>query len=381
MLKAKGKGIAGLLFLGLLGLLLAPQIGRAGQADERNISLSRSESFGGDYFNVGNSVNIAGDVSGDVIIAGGNLDVSGDVSGDVLAAGGLVDLNGQIGGSARVAGGSLSFAGKVGRNLTVAGANIKLDRDFTVLGNAYLAGDNIVIRGTGGGALVAAGRRVEIAGKISGDVTVYAENVSVIGGADISGGLTYYSNNQADISSDARIAGTVTQKPAYLWSPEKKTPFEATSKLGLNLWKILSFLVIALAAWRLSATRIRNLLSDINSNFWEKLLWGLLGVVAVPAGAAIAAATVVGLPLAFMVFGIYLMSLLLAGAYSFLAFGKLLGDMLNVHDKPESFPWYGFLLGAVVLSVIAYVPVIGPAAVLIVWLWSLGALYRSLGSS
>ncbi|MCL5435715.1 MAG: carbohydrate-binding domain-containing protein [Patescibacteria group bacterium] len=377
MKREYSRSAKGFLLLVAFVVAVAPMLAQ-GAEKERVVNLPAGESVSGDYYNGGSMVDIAGPVSGDVMTTGGTVDISSQVGGDILVAGGFLNLSATVGGNVRMAGGSLDISGKIAKNLTAVGGNLKLASDSVVGGNTYLAGGTILAGGTNSGNLVIAGGNVELSGKTVGSIIVYSGTLTVSKGAEIDGTLTYYSENKADIAEGAVIRGGVTQKPPLEVAAKPVAAAKTPVGLAGALWKILACLVLALVAWRLWPARLQRFVAEMNSHFWEKLLWGLMLMIAIPIGAVIIMATVVGLPLGLIILGLYLVSLCLAGALSFLLFGKWLSGLLRVEDKPESFPWYAFLLGALVLSVIAYVPVLGSLTGFVVWLWALGTLYRSL---
>jgi hypothetical protein len=92
---------------------------------------------------------ISGPVSGDVLAAGGTIEVSGTVQGDVRAAGGTVLVGGELGEDALVAGGTVDVAGQVGEDLIVSGGQVTVSG--TVAGSATGGAGTYTRTGTIGG--------------------------------------------------------------------------------------------------------------------------------------------------------------------------------------------------------------------------------------
>ena len=164
----------------------------------------------GDQYLAGRLVKVGGRVRGDVFAAGSGVSVAGDVEGDVAAVAGRVEVGGRVADDVRVAGAQVHLRARVGDEVVAAGGEVVLHRESQVAGRALLAGRHVVVDGSVGRGVEAAGERVEVEGEVAGDVAVAAEHVSLGPRARIGGSLTVRSAEPPRIAEGARIAGPVT---------------------------------------------------------------------------------------------------------------------------------------------------------------------------
>src|SRR5215470_3008844 len=162
-----------------------------------------------DLYAFGGGVDVDAEVNGDLIAGGGRVTVSHTVRGDLLVGAGSVMVGGLVERNVRAAGGAVTFAGRVGRNIDVAGGTITIEPEATIGGGAQLVGGELHVAGPIGRRLRAAGAVVVLAGEITGNVEVVAQEIEVRPTARLRGKLTYWSPEDARIAPEAIISGRV----------------------------------------------------------------------------------------------------------------------------------------------------------------------------
>jgi hypothetical protein len=287
-------------------------------------------------------------VAGDVIVAGGSIDFSGNAGGDYLGAGGQQLVGGRVDGSVRAAGGDVRLHAQVGRNATLAAGRVELARTAVVNSNAYLAGGDIRIDGEVGGFLQATASTVSLDGVIGGDVRVQAGRLRIGPNARIEGSLRHnVAPENVLIDPAAQIAGDVIALPP-------------PARRGLWFLRIawhLGFLLAGAAAIALFPSLAGAANRAIVRRPWAAAGFGLAWVIGVPLVAALIAVTVVGIPLALITLALYAIALYLGRAVVALWLGgRLLGDRAVAGTGGLVI---SFLLGAVILLVLAMIPWIG----------------------
>ncbi|WP_424944353.1 hypothetical protein [Aliiroseovarius crassostreae] len=338
----------------------------------------------------------------DAYMAGDNVTLSGEAVDDAFIAGNTVVISAPVEGSAHAGGRSVSISGPVGNNVYAAGMNVNVAAG--VGGDAQLAGDTVLVAAPVAGDLRVAAQRVEITGSVGDSALVAAENILL---TEVIAGDASFATDNVSFGENARIEGTL-----YLYSedvdaievPETVIPAErierhaasefdgsadpdggATSAptstggwmswLGGQIGSILTLAVLAsivayFAPGFLMALRDRTLESPFRA------IWmGFLSVSALAGALIVLAITGYGILLApFAVLGALLLGVTgyVIGAY-LLGVGavKLAGQPL-----PVTFPERAIaaLAGAVSITVLALIPVVGWPLVVAVALAGAGAL-------
>ena len=327
----------------------------------------------GDVLAAGGQVRAEGTIDGDMTAMGGDVAVEFDSTGNVLAVGGQVLARGDIGGNLRMMGGDVTSRASVAGNLQAGGARVTLWRGALVEGNASLGGNRVRVDGRIGGDIKGAGRRVEIAGEVDGDVDIQAFEVKILSSARINGNLTYRSPAQADISRDAQILGDVT----FIQSerPERMMgrAFAAAGVIWLSI--VAGLVLLGVVLLLISPNLPFEAAGQIRKKPWLSLGLGLAVLVGGPVVLVILAATGVGLPLAAVLVGLYVVVL----ALGFLDFAILFGwwcARLVCSGERTSKLWRIAVLvaGLVVLSVIALIPGLGALVLFTAFVLGTGAV-------
>jgi hypothetical protein len=265
-----------------------------------------------------------------------------------------------------------------------AGAGVRSDGDEGAI--VVIVGDVAVHRGeTVDGVFVVNGD-VRIAGRVDGDVTVLSGDAVVSGeirgdlftaggrarllpSARVTGDVRY-GDDYPDVSSDARVFGDV----------EKQTWPDLGGAIawvaGFVVWLAITLSAAALGALLLLA--FPRAADAVEARSRERkgplIAIGLAAAIALPIGAGIAAITLVGLPLAFLV----LLALLPIGVVGYLASAWALGR--RVLGAPRSRA-LSFLAGLAILRLLALVPIVGLLVGIAAAVFGLGLLCAAIGAA
>jgi hypothetical protein len=133
----------------------------------------------------------------------------------------------------------------------------------------------------------------------------------------------------------------------------------------------LGLSILGAATIVLSTKWAQRIADKIRQYPWPSLLIGFLGMVLIPLICLLLAITIIGIPLAVVFFALYIVALLLSGVFvSYLVGGWLLNRM----KRQESSPYTRLMLGALVIALLASLPLIGWAFQLVILMAGLGAL-------
>lgn len=321
----------------------------------------------GDVLASGPAPRVTDSVPGDAMLAGGQVVFSGATGGDYLGVGGSQVVGGRIHGSARAAGGEIHVTATIDHNATIAGGNLTLDHTAVVGRNAYFAGGEIHIDGTVGQGLQVSGGTVVLDGRMNGDVEVTAGTLRIGPHATIAGALHYrVPRGQAHIDPGARMLGTVTALPVQRWRG-----FERAFRVIRFIW-LLGFLVAGAVAVALAphlATRAAAVLAQRPG---YSSLVGIAWLVVLPIAAVLVAMTVIGIPLALLTGVIYFALAYLGRVVVAVWLGRMILGARTTEGRGGTFQ--RFIIGGVLLVIVALVPVLGSLVMLVATVMGLGAL-------
>ena len=216
-----------------------------------------------------------------------------------------------------LAGADIVVSENIEGNLRASGDSIVVADDVTIDGDAWLAGRRIVIDGAIDGDVDVRAQTVLINGPIDGDVSVWAVDLTLGPDADIDGDLAYYTNAEADIASDAKVAGEVEAhffsegeevvrvQPDDWRNGWEERQNDATPVLELTLPGVI---VLALLAGLLSFMAPRwskNVRTSAQSTPALAIFYGVVWMLGLPIVGILAAFTIVGIPFAFLLIFVY----------------------------------------------------------------------------
>jgi cytoskeletal protein CcmA (bactofilin family) len=297
---------------------------------------------------------------GNLEVTAGDVLVEGTVDGDLTATGGTVTITGDVTGDLTATAGSVIIEGTVDGDLTATGGDVHLREPATVSG---------MVRATGG--------TVTVDGTVEGDARLDGDTVRVGPAAAIGGDLTY-SADEATISEDAEITGTVTETdrddlgmgPFSDVSLPDIPDAAVTPLLGLYLF-CANFALGAVLL--VAAPRFSDRVSDHGAD--RPLLSGgvgLLTLLATPFAIGALFLSIVGIPLAFFATYGFIFVLWVGLVYGAFVIGTW---GLSVFDRGHR--WGGLALGLAIVSLANALPYVEFSLVLIA-LVGLGAFVRTV---
>jgi len=341
-------------------------------------ALTLSEASSGNAYLAGANVRITAPITGDVSALATDVILLAPVSGDALLAGGTIEADGPVGGDLRAFGARIGVKGNVTGDVFVAGGAVRITGKG---GEVRAFGIDVSVVGGADGPVAIYGSNVTLGGEFSGNVEVFAsDRLTLLPGTHITGSLEYDAPQQADIAESAVILGDVayTGSASFLPTKEEAQTF-AVAGAGL-------FLVVRILSGMLAAALIAGLfpifVNDVATRVLRRsprkfVLLTLLGfgiIVAAPMLGFFLALSFVGFGIALLIGAAYLLLLLLSFLTSGILAGALIGRFIL---KKERVTWRSTLLGMLVLSFIALVPVLGVVVLSVLSAASAGAITAS----
>lgn len=360
-------------FLAIMAMALAlavPTVALAFSAtSESNVNLPKGETKAGTYYATGKVVTIDGDVNGDLVCGGQTVVVNGAIHGDLICAAQTITVSGPVDGSVRVAGQTVDLNGTVGRNVTALAQTLNLGSGAHVAGDLGVAGQTVTINGPVDKDVYGYMESLTIASTV-GAVSAQVNSLSLASGAKVNGNVDYTSPTTSDIDK-SKVGGTVN----YTVAPERNHPnvAAAAAKVGfaLRLYWIFAALVLGLALAALAPRMVDRVTRVMIERPGASIGWGLIVALLAPILAFILLFTIIGVPIALLLFVLWGLALALSGVFAGIAAGRWLLDRADWRSK--SLIWSA-ALGVPITIIVISVPFLGGIVGLVASWWAVGGL-------
>lgn len=357
--------LAGLLLVSLIPLLAdASTTKRTGN----NISLSADEIVEGNFYGVGNSVAISGEIEGDAVLVGGTVITAGKIAKDALIFGGTVSVDGEVIDDVRIVAGEVTISGLVGGSLSIVARKINILSTANIMGDVMIYGAEAVVEGEIGGFLYGMTDSLRIDGTVLAGVDVTSQNLDLGNRSNIEGNITYISGEDLRRASEAQVGGTIVRNSPAM--TEVSFPFRS---LVFN-FSILLFtsLVIYLVARR----HIERFVSYPMFDYHFALRALLLGFIFIflPVAIAVLFASVLGILIGIMALFIYI--LLLAITIPIMSY--VVAKLVMKFFKHKKLTLMHIILAVAVVVVLAHLPYLGLLVFLVLYLFTLGVILTLL---
>lgn len=284
-----------------------------------NPGVKTGETVNDDLYIFGGDVEIAGTVNGDAVVGAGNLTVRGRIDGSLAAAVGQLEISGTVERAVRVAAGDVIVSGDIGGDLIVAGGRVTIESTGAVGGDVVLAGGDVTIRGPVDGDVRGYVGTLTIDEEIGGDVRVTVDNLDLESDAQVAGDLEYTSANAADLADGAAVAGDRQQNETGRLTPGDNVASWLLSPLFRLIVALFTGVVMIVLLPRATAIVADGVRLAPASSF----VLGLILLVVVPIVSMILLITLIGIPIAIILWLSYVAVLYLSQIFLGLALGRI----------------------------------------------------------
>lgn len=324
-----------------------------------------------DVYAVNAHVEIRAPITGDVVAAGRDVRIESEISDDVIAAGESVLIEGPVGDDVRAAGRTVVVAGPVRGHLVAAGDTVTVAPDQRVERWAWLAGNRISVAGDVG-ELRAYAQEITITGAVEGPADVRGETIRLGPNAVIHGDLTWASPNPLIVGEGARIAGSSVRMPFT------EGPSTGAMVAAAIFW-ILSF-ALAVALMTLLLPRFSlDVGQRARTSVGRALLVGLVVVFLSPLAIAMAFMSGVLWLVGLVLLATYLLSLAAGLVFGIYALGDVGLELAGRGERARrGTRVIAAVIAAILIAVIAFVPVLGPLVILATIILGAGGMMLSL---
>lgn len=359
----------------VLGILLFGVPAQAKQViNQDNITVSKSETIPTTLFANGSTINVEGTIDGDLYCAGSSVVISGKINGDVICFAQSINISGQVTGNLRIVATDINISADVSRNAVVLGQNFILTDKGKIGGELILFDTASKINGTIGRNLNIYAQDVSIGGKIGGDVIGQIMQLTLSNSADIAGSIVYTGSSDAIKMSGAKVGGDIKRNSMASASSG------ASSLAGLvfgYLLFVLSLLLVSMTTVWAFPKFYEKTTAEIGKAPLKTSLYGLANLIIVPFIGLVLLLTLIGVPLALLIFVAWALSLILCGP----VFAYYIGGKILTSSKRSSSTTLKMFVGSLAVLLLYAVPIVNLIVGLLVSLLGSGAILSHFKSS
>lgn len=305
------------------------------------------------YGAAGAKVDSERQVSHSFFLAGNDVASKDRVDGIHFLAGNLVEFTGSADYGA-FAGNSLKVNGEIKNDLFIAGNSIEIGEDALIGRDLYAAATTVLVKSNLNGNAFIGGQRLVLENiTITGNLRLAADEIVVKGKVSVAGTLEY--NDNARITGLENLSAETTK--TYVGT-SKNTNLSFFTSLTTRFVFLLGRLLVTIILVAVASKFSKRLLDEFSlKNSWKDLALGLGLLIATPLAAIFVMVTIIGLPLALVGAGFYILFAYLATSVT----GGVIGDLLakKLFKKEDLHILLKFTLGIVLLTLLGLVPYVG----------------------
>jgi cytoskeletal protein CcmA (bactofilin family) len=342
----------------LPGLTEAATVVRTGDS----IAIAADQVVEGDFYGVGGTVAISGQVAEDMHLIGGTVTMNGEGLADLAIVAGSADVHGSIADDVRIVGGTVVVAGSVKGNLVVVANELSVLSTATIGGDVLFFGGMADVGGSVGGSVLGTSNSLRIDSSVGGAINVTTGLLTLGERTEVAGIVSYSSLQELSRSQNAVVRGQITRTEPVI-TPDTSM---RTAVIGF-LILLFASLVVHLLLKRFAVKVVAGTKTDQLRAF----LVGFFTLFLLPIAALILLASSLGSIIGLLLFTSYFALILLAIALLGAVTGSHLMKFFRVESEVSVLT---VVIGVAVLYASVYVPVIGPVVFLFCLIITLGVV-------
>lgn len=351
--------------------ILSLLVFRVARADDSYV-LAKDQVHDGVLAKSAERITIEGTVNGDLWVAASQIDITGEVRGNVYAVGSRVIIRGNVMGSVHALGSEVRLDRSIAGSVYAAGSLVATEEEVQIGRTTGLAGSDVMIHGKLAGQLFAGASRMELRGQIGSGARLAASEVVLSNSATVGGDLRYTSRLDAVIPNDKAISGKVIREmPPEDQRTENWSQRVVDSLIGLIMSVVTAVAVLAL--WGDTLVERAQLFRQLPIRTFGR---GVFFTILVPVVCLLVMITLIGLPLGIILGLLYAVVLMVAPTAAGLVVGL---QLIQPPHESSRQPAYGAklqatVLGLLIISIVGFVPLLGPVFTLFVYLVGVGVI-------
>lgn len=356
--------ISGLVAFLLFGIFAqtaaASSVIRTGEA----VSIGGDQLIEGDFYSAAGKLNISGEVVADTLAVAGQITINGSVGADATLFGGTVNVYGSIGDDLRVVAGEVTIAEPVMGDVMVIGGIVNILPTASISGDLILLAGQTIVEGSVGGDILGRSEDLRIDGAVAGNIDVTVTTLTLGEKANIEGSVKYVSRTVATQALNSSVGGDLVRNDPVF--PENEVTITSA------ILPVLVLLFSILAWFLVSRPTLVKMTERALQKSVRPFILGFATLIVAPFAIVILSASMIGLLVGMTLFFAYGL-LLVASAIGLSAvIGQLMMKLFNQPSTKISL--ITILVGVVGVSALMLLPVVGPLALGIFYILTLGAM-------
>jgi hypothetical protein len=317
------------------------------------ITVSANETVDDTLVAAGNAVRIEGVVNGDLLAFGRSVEVRGTVKGDMVSFAKRTVVSGTVEGRIYSFSQSLDLDGQLAHSLYGFAQSLRINERGHVGDSMVVAAGDVSLEGNVKRSVdILASGHTDVSGSIGRDLTMAGAGLTLTNTARVGGNLSARVRQlkQVHIADDATIAGKRDIQENVRKSRFARSRFYLHQAVWLAAAMLVGWLGLVLFPRFFQAT------TQAVGSGWSSLALGVGVLAGVPVVIIAAGITLVGLPIALMLFAGYLAAIYLAKVWV----GAFLGRILLKPSGATKGDWMlGLLAGLLILTIVGFIPYLG----------------------
>ena len=338
------------------------------------VTVAANETVDDTLLAAGNNVRMEGVVNGDLLVFARTLEVRGTVKGDVVSFAKRTVVSGTVEGRIYNFSQSLDLDGQLGHSIYGWVQSLRVDSRGHVGDSILVGAGDVTLEGEVKRSATFFAGNAEVSGSVGRDLTMAGGSLTLPSTARVGGNLTARVRHlkNVEIADGATIAGKRDIQVRVRKSQFTRPRFYFYQAIWLAAAMLVGWLGLVLVPGFFEAC------TQAVGSGWRSFGLGFGTLVVVPVTIIVAAITLVGIPVSFMLLAMYLTAIYLAKIWVGAFLGRALLKPAKVTKRDSLL---GLLVGLLILGIVGFVPYLGGLIRLVVLCLGLGAfswqLYRS----
>jgi cytoskeletal protein CcmA (bactofilin family) len=353
----------------IVGSLLVLGIMAVWAVGAHAMTIEASKTIEGNSILIRDVVEVRGMLKRDAFILARRVDIVGNVAGDVFIIADTVHISGSVDGSARILGRRVVIDGAIGRNTMVLARSLVFGKDARVGWDVSARVATLEARGAVDGNVLVRARHATVDGVVRKGIEarINRRGKFIIGEhASITGDVAYLSpTERIEVDAKAQIQGRINHDPSA-------GPIRGRVTFGLVF--LLGLVVVGAAIFVVLPAFIPTSAAALVFRPAHALLAALLAIIVVLAVLPLLWLTVVGIPLALMLFALVAALLYLGHLVTSFVLGERLLKILGRSEHP----FITLLVGLLPYAILVMIPGIGVLARVFGVLFGFGGIALAL---
>ena len=340
-----------------------------------NISIPSNQNIDESVYAFGQTLDIHGVINGDLICGAQTVTINATINGDLICAAQTIHIQGNVLGSLRVAGQSIDAANiTVAKNSNFYGQTVTTDASAVLKGDAVAYAQTLTLRGKLIRDLNAGGQMVTLGLTNVRNAVIQDQSLTVEKQARINGSFQYQSDSAAIIQDPNSLLGSIF----HTYPPKQKNIEIKPDLFGIFVSILLdilaTFLIIFLAKYFFPKFLDSSYQQTAN-NGGHAFFLGIALVLFLPIIALLLTITLIGAPLALLVFVFWLCTFVLGHAFIAYWLAKILMSKFHLEDKYI----YVLLLCSIIgMAILFKIPYIGSISYFLTTVVGTGGIVLSI---